>query len=161
MSSMIPRATRDALDPTASPEAATDPFGGEVVLYFRAGVPDVARDRQRAVLARLDQLTAEGAVGSVRTAQWAAKARVPADGPAPEAAARYDEFADAVGAGSLRPFFKERPGVGRLERVVVLPAVCLAVRDEGELLDVYPRYEDGAHRSVEDGIAALADGSDY
>jgi len=156
---MIPRATRDALDPTASPEATTDPFDGEVTLYLRTGVPDVARDRQRTVLARLDQLLAEGVIESVRTVQWAAKARVPADGPAPEAAARYDEFAEAVGPGALRPFFKERPGIGRLERVVVLPAVCLAVRDGGELLDVCPRYDDGAHRSVEDGIAALADGS--
>ncbi|CCQ36242.1 uncharacterized protein Nmlp_2059 [Natronomonas moolapensis 8.8.11] len=158
MSSMIPRATRSALDPTASSETATDPFDGEVTLYLRTGVSDVVRDRQRTVLARLDQLAAEGAIESVRTVQWAAKARVPADGPTPEAAARYDEFADAVGAGALRPFFKERPGVGRLERVVVLPAVCLAVRNDEEVLGVCPRYDDGNHESVEDGVAALADG---
>ena len=159
MSSMIPPVTRDALDPTASAEVATDPFDGEVTLYLRTGVPDVARDRQRAVLARLDQLVAEGTIGSIRTMQWNGKARVPADGPPPEAAACYDEFVEAVGTGALQPFFRERPGIGRLERVIVPPALCLAVRDGDELLDVYPRYDGGAHRSVEDGIAALAEGS--
>jgi hypothetical protein len=55
---MISRATRDALDPTTSPEVATDPFDGEVTVYLRTGFSDVARNRQRAVLARLDQLVA-------------------------------------------------------------------------------------------------------
>jgi len=51
---MIPSAMRDALDPTASPEAAADPFDGEVVLYSRAGPPtSPATDSGRCSLASI------------------------------------------------------------------------------------------------------------
>lgn len=141
--------------PDVDPEEV---FDGEVTIYLRSSAPDVARQRQHATLERIEGLKRAGAFESVETVRWQNKVSEPTDGPGSEAIARYEEFADAVGVQSLAPFFEERPGVGRLDRVVVLPVICIAARRDGDLVGVYPRWNEGAHESVEDALDALAEG---
>lgn len=157
---MIPQTIQEKADATAAlPDVDPDgTFDGDVTLYLRSSAPDVARERQHATIERVERLEAAGAFESVEIVSWQNRVSDPADGPGSEAVARYDEFVEAVGARSLEPFFEERPGVGRLERVVVLPVICIAARREGELVGVYPRWNDGTHESIEDALDALAEG---
>ena len=158
---MIPQPTIEGDGPDIPPVPEVDSeeaFDGDVTLYLRSSAPDVARDRQRAALERMKGLRAADAIETLETVQWPNKVSEPADGPDSETVACYDEFADTVGERSLEPFFEQRPGVGRLERVIVLPVICIAARREGELVGVYPRWNDGTHESVEDGIRSLAAG---
>lgn len=160
MSDVITRAIQEKAETSSAPPDVDleAPFDGEVTVYLRSSAPDVARERQRATLDRIEQLRAAGALEDVEIVRWQGKVSEPADGPGSETIVCYEEFVEAVGSQSLEPFFKQRPGVGRLDRVVVLPVICIAARRDGELVGVYPRWNDGVHESIEDALDALAEG---
>lgn len=44
---------------------------------------------------------------------------------------------------------------GESYRVVSLPALCLGIYKNGDLVDVYPRRDGGTFESIDDGLAAL------
>lgn len=162
MSSMIPNVTEPGAvrDVSSVPEIdPTQAYDGDVTLYLRSSAPDAARRWQRATVRRIEALHDAGAFATVEIVRWPNKVSEPADGPDSTPTARYDEFVEAVGKESLAPFFQERPGVGRLDRVIVLPVICITARRDETLLGVYPRWNDGTHESVEDGLDALASGS--
>ncbi|MBX0323289.1 hypothetical protein EGH21_09625 [Halomicroarcula sp. F13] len=75
--------------------------------------------------------------------------------------ARYNEFADwASETGAcLSPFFDVRlcysTETGERRRELVLPAMCLAVYEDGELTRVAPRSEGGTPTSIGDCLVAL------
>lgn len=148
---------------TLPPVTAETPFDASVTLYLRAGAPTAARDRQADARARVEALAGAGLLPDPSVSEWPSKAVVPTDGPADDDVETYDEFA-TVAAGRpglhLDPFFEDRPGVGRTDRVVVLPVVCLTVRREEMLTGLYPCWNGGTHESVEDGLAALEAGED-
>ena len=149
--------------PTLPTVTAETPLSASVTLYLRAGAPTAARDRQADARARVEALGDAGLLPELTVSEWPSKAVVPSDGPADGAVVTYDEFADAAAARPdvhLDPFFEDRPGVGRTDRVVVLPVVCVAVRRGGELTGLYPCWNGGTHESVEDGLAALEAGED-
>lgn len=142
---------------------AETPLSASVTLYLRAGAPTTARDRQRNARARVEALVDAGVLPDLTVEEWPSKAVVPNDGPTDPAVETYDEFADAAAARPdvhLDPFFEDRPGVGRSDRVVVLPVVCIAIRRDGELTGLYPCWNEGDHEAVEDGLAALETGED-
>ena len=148
--------------PEPSPVPEVDPqksFAGEVTVYVRSSAPDVARERQRRTLERIEQLANAGAVNSVEIVQWRNKVSEHVDGPKRDALEWYDEFVEAVGEQSLEPFFEARSGVGRLDRVIVLPVICIAARRDTDLVGVYPRWNDGVHESIEDALDRLTDGT--
>ena len=136
------------------------PLDGELTVYLRSSAPDVARERQRAVLDLVDCLESAAVVDDVPVVRWPKRVRAPAnsDPAAAAAVACYDEFVERVGVRALEPFFEERPATGRVDRVIVFPVICIAVRDEGELTGLYPHWNDGVHHSIEDCLAALSAG---
>jgi hypothetical protein len=151
-------------EPPALPTVTAEtPLSASVSLYLRAGAPTAARDRQADARARIEALVDAGLLPDCTVEDWPSRAVVPSDGPADSAVETYEELAGAVAARPgvhLDPFFEDRPGVGRTDRVVVLPVVCIAVRRDGELTGLYPCWNEGAHESVEDGLAALESGED-
>jgi hypothetical protein len=149
--------------PTLPPVTAETPLDASVTLYLRAGAPTAARDRQADARARVEALVDAGVLPALDVSEWPSKAVVPSDGPADAAVETYDEFRKAVATRPgvhLDPFFEDRPGVGRSNRIVVLPVVCIAVRRDDELTGLYPCWNEGSHESVEDGLAALESGED-
>jgi hypothetical protein len=149
--------------PTLPTVTAEEPLEASVTLYLRAGAPTAARDRQTDARARVEALADAGVLPDPTVSEWPSRAVVPSDGPADAAVETYDEFAAAVATRPgvhLDPFFEDRPGVGRSDRVVVLPVVCIAVRRDGELTGLYPCWNEGTHDAVEDGLAALESGED-
>jgi hypothetical protein len=142
---------------------AETPLDASVTLYLRAGAPTAARDRQADARARVEALADAGLLPDLSVSEWPSKAVVPVDGPADAAVGTYEEFADAAASHPgvhLDPFFEDRPGVGRTDRVVVLPVVCIAVRRDEALTGLYPCWNEGDHDAVEDGLAALESGAD-
>lgn len=137
--------------------------GASVTLYLRAGAPTAARDRQADARARVEALAEAGILLDSAVSEWPSKAIVPSDGPADSAVGIYDEFAAAVATHpgvDLEPFFEDRPGVEWIDRVVVLPVVCLAIRRGDDLTGLYPCWNEGRHETVEDGLTALEAGED-
>jgi hypothetical protein len=148
---------------TLPPVIAEVPFDASVTLYLRAGASTVARDGQANARARAEALVEAGILLDLTVSEWPSKVVVPTDGPADPAVEVYDEFAEAVGDHpnvDLGPSFEDRSDVAGVERMVVLPVVCLAVRRGGELTGIYPCWNGGRHESVEDGLAALEAGED-
>lgn len=140
---------------------AETPLEASVTLYLRSDAPTAARDGQTDARVRIEALADAGVLPDLTVNEWPSKAVVPTDGPADPAVGTYDEFAEATSGYPgvrLDPFFEDRPGVGRTDRVVILPVVCIAVRREGALTGLYPCWKGGDHQAVEDGLAALEAG---
>jgi hypothetical protein len=135
-----------------------EPLDADVTLYVREEVPDAASDRVERVLDGVQQLQRAGIVETVRRGEWPGSLAVPSDGSRDSPIAAYDEFVEAVGWESLNPFFERQPGSGAVESVLTVPPVCIAIRDDGELTGLYPRWNDGTHESIEDCLMALAAG---
>jgi hypothetical protein len=151
-------------EPRTLPDVTAEtPLEASVSLYLRAGAPTAARDRQADARARVEALDEAGLLPDLTVGEWPSKAVVPTDGPADPAVGTYDEFEETVATRPgvhLDPFFEDRPGVGRTERVVVLPVICIAVRRGEAVTGLYPCWNEGSHESVEDGLAALESGED-
>ena len=115
-----------------------------VTVYRREAVSSTERERQRIVVEEMGRLEEAGVLESVAVDDWS-DVRV---------GDRYDEFVNAVGAGALEPFFQEKADGSAVE----VPAVCIAIHDEGELTGLYPRHDGGTEQTVGDCIRALAAG---
>ncbi|MES3518245.1 MAG: hypothetical protein PPP58_11325 [Natronomonas sp.] len=133
-------------------------FRGTVTVHLRGTAPDAAHEQQRAVVGELRRLDRNDVIERLRVRRWERRVSVPSDGPDSEVVGLYDEFVDAVGAHALEPFFEQRPGIGRLDRTVVLPMICVTARRDGELVGLYPRYNDDEHESVSDALTRLRGG---
>lgn len=131
---------------------------GEITVYLREAPPEYVRERQRAVLDTFEQLEATGVLDDVSVVRWPKHVRVPSDRTDIDVGDTYREFADAVGADSLEPFFKRKPVSGRSGDVLVLPVICVAIRTDDELTGLYPHWDDGTHHSIEDCRMALSAG---
>lgn len=133
----------------------------QVEAFLRSSVPAVARERQEALLDRLDRLAAEGRIEyDVHT--W--EKRVPLDDDSALARERYDEFAAWAREcdARLRPFFDTRECYswtdGREYEALVTPVACLAVYWEGDLRGVYPHADGDRARSIDDCLSSLEGG---
>lgn len=138
----------------------------EVSMYARAAPTAVGKRRQEAVRNRLAALAGDGRISAVDVEQWPRRVIV-GQTESPRIAGLYEEFvvaADAAGA-RLEPFFGDRPGVSGLlqnatdDRVLTLPVIAITVRQNGEIVGLYPCYRDGIHHRVEECVEALEAGT--
>lgn len=116
-------------------------------LFYRAPAPDEARRSQERVFERLRDLERV----HVETHKWPMRVVLErdADVRAERALASYTEFDDWAHAHhmDLSPFFNVHEShwfTGEVTNELLFPMLCLAVYDDDELVDVYPRM-DGTH----------------
>jgi hypothetical protein len=142
--------------------------GPRVVLFTRAELPTPARKRRDAVVQELRCLAEGDALDGFEVVDWAK--RVPINAPSAERE-RYAEFSAWAGeAGvALPPFFDTRlcycMETGEKREELVLPAMCLAIYEDGDLRTVAPHADGRRTVSVEDaidrlGVAGASDDAD-
>ena len=129
--------------PTMIKVAGRTELAADITVYVRETAASAERERQAVVRKEMDRLESAGVLEDVTVVAWS-------DVPAGE---RYAEFVEAVGADALEPSFEERAG----GTVVELPAVCVAIRENGELTGLYPQYGD-VEQTVGDCVRALCAG---
>jgi hypothetical protein len=144
-------------EPTIIRMVDREPLSAELTLYVRETVPDAASDRVSSALEGFDLLEQAGVVTD-RRVETVSERSPGGDTTGLEPTAAYDEFVESVGWESLDPFFKTQRGTDGVDRVVTFPPVCVAIREDGELTGLYPRWNDGTHESIEDCLNALAAG---
>lgn len=131
-------------------------------LFVRADLPTPSEKRRTAVESRLQELRCQGVFDGVETTVW--EKRVPVSGDSCPEKSRYNEFAEwATDAGvCLAPFFDTREcysfDTGEKRRELVMPVLCLAVYDDGELTQVAPFARGGAPHSIEDYLDDIETG---
>jgi hypothetical protein len=129
-----------------------------VTLYVRGDMFG-ANDQQRAVVERLGELDAADVIDDYEVCVWTSRVRLTGD-ETPPVVAQYREFeswADAEGV-DIEPFFtvRERDSfVDGTVRELVLPVMCLAVRDDAGLAAVAPNVRGDETSSVHDYLDAL------
>jgi hypothetical protein len=135
-----------------------------VELYTRAGGPDVW-NHQRRTLDALDRLEQEGVVDEVSHDVWAET--VPLAGRMSETTfhrrtvERVREFEDWAIRRDRHvslPFDREERSsefTGEHHHLLRVPAVCLAVYENGDLVGVFPRQEHGETVTVDDLVETL------
>jgi len=145
--------------PTQMP---TTPQQRRATLYVRSDLPTPSERRRRAVEDRLQDLRCSGVLAEYETATW--RKRVPVgDRECPEGTC-YDEFvAWATETGcSLSPFFDTRVcyswETGEKRTELVMPAMCLAIYEDGTLVQVAPFSRGGVPNSIEDCLDDLEAG---
>ena len=119
-------------------------LAADVTVYLRETVSGAERERRQVVRAEMERLENAGVLGGVTFASWGEV----------RAGDRFDEFVEAVGAEALEPFFEEKAG----GEAIGVPAVCVALREDGNLTGLYPRRRDGAQQTVGDCVRALCAG---
>jgi hypothetical protein len=130
------------------------------VLYVRSDLPAPSEKRRTAVETQLQELTCKGVLDESETRAWKKRVPVESGGPCRERDL-YNEFADwARDAGvCLAPFFDTRrcysTETGDRQKELVLPALCLTVYEDGELVQVAPFASGGRTESVEDCLDRL------
>lgn len=131
-------------------------------LFVRADLPRPSECRRTAVEQRLQHLECAGVLDQYGTTAW--KKRVPvADEDCPERG-RYEEFRDwAADAGAtLSPFFDTRLcyswATGEKRTELVMPALCLTIYEDGELVQVAPFARGGTTHSIEECLDDLEAG---
>ncbi len=124
-------------------------------LFVRSDLPRPARERRGVLESRLDRLREAGQFDEVALTEW--DKHLPLDGSCdPAERERYEEFrAWARSRGvELTPFFDTREctcyETGTRRTVLVLPAVCLSVRDGDRLRAVAPHAGDSGTETIED-----------
>lgn len=133
-------------------------------LFVRADLPEPSERRLTAVEKRLQQLQCKGVFDEVETTVW--NKRVPVEGGDCPERSLYNEFAAwASEAGAcLAPFFDTREcysfETGEKRKELVLPAVCLAIYEDDELVQVAPFARGGSPQSVEECLDDLETGRD-
>lgn len=141
--------------------SSTDEARVTLDICLRSAVAGVTEARQEEVLDRVEQLKRNGAIDDVTVHYWGGRVAAPYDGTRNDSGTPdivtelYDVAADSD--LSLQPFFREKTA-DRDRTVLFLPVVCLVVRHNGEVAGVYPSTFEGDHQTLEDGLAALADG---
>ena len=128
-------------------------------LFVRNELPPPAREQARAVQRRLDDLATRGILDAVDVEFW--EKRVPIADCAPAVRDTYLAFeAWATDAGArLTPFFQTREcytrdGAETCDWLVV-PTMCLAVYEAGDLAAVYPHARGDETAAVRDGLDAI------
>lgn len=131
-----------------------------VELYARSTLPKAADRRREAVATRLDRLAERGCIDGYRIAAWRKRVPVTADTPERRAYERFREWAADEGV-SLSPSFSTREcydrETGEKREELVVPALCLAVYEGEELVEVYPHADGDRPQSVVGGLSALAE----
>jgi len=140
--------------------------GTRARLHVRETLPTPVRGRRERVTDRLSTLVAEGALAEYEAETW--DKRIPADGSGDrdtqDAYLAYSQWAEEAGV-SLSPFFETREcyswQTGERGTWMVLPALCLSVYEDDELVAVYPHRDGDTYESVWSGIDSLdpAEGS--
>jgi len=131
-------------------------------LFVRSDLPTPVQKRCEAVETLLNELESDDVVDEVSTTFWAK--RVPVDGGHSPERARYNEFCEwAREAGvCLVPYFDTREcysfETGEKRTELVMPALCLALYEDGELTRVAPFTKGGESRTIEDCLTELVDG---
>jgi hypothetical protein len=131
-------------------EETTNP---ELTVYLRSSTPLPARDRQREVVVRAEQLEQEGRIESVRVRQW--EDRIVVENGDEETVQTFETFKSraAESGHSIEPFFQEHERAGTRE--IVVPIICLAVHVGEDLKRVFPCRDENAAYSVWDCLTAL------
>lgn len=130
-----------------------------VELHSRRELPRPAEERVDSVVASLSALEDESSVDDLERHTW--RKRVPVSACDGRLRDRYLAFQGWAEEADVRldPFFGTRECFtaesGEFEDWLVLPAVCLAVVVDEELVAVYPHRDDSGAATVEDGIDAL------
>ena len=126
-----------------------------VELFVRSDLPTPSEKRQTAVEDRLQGLQCNGVLDEYETTVW--DKRVPVEGSTGRVErARYNEFAAwAADAGAcLAPFFDTRECYSwktcEKQTELVMPALCLAVYEDDELVHVAPFARGGTPHSIEE-----------
>lgn len=142
--------------------SSTAPGGRRATLFVRSDLPAPSQKHCTAIECELQELVCRDVLDGVETVEW--EKRVPLQGPGNGAERDlYNEFADwAREAGvCLAPFFDTRlcysSTTGEKRRELVMPAVCLAVYEDGDLVQVAPFADAGRTESVGECIAELAE----
>lgn len=142
---------------------STDPTP-ELELWLRAFSPSISKKRQRELIERARSLAADGVVDDVEVDTWSSQVCTP-DDDATDAIdtcpAVVGELLNAVEGTDLRlePHFGHRDvAPDRWGTVISLPVVCLLVRQDGELVGIYPATDDERSYSVTDGLERLEAG---
>jgi len=130
-------------------------------LFVRGDLPQPSRKRRTAVEAELDGLVSAGVLDGYGTTVW--EKRVPVEGCGGRSERdRYNEFAAWARehGACLAPFFDTREcystETGERRTELVMPALCLAVYEDGELARVAPFAEGGRAVSIEDCLSDLS-----
>lgn len=134
-------------------------------LFVRTDLPEPSQRRRRAVERRLADLQCGGAIDEFGITVWEKRVPVEGDCDGPERSL-YNEFAEwANEAGAcLAPFFDTREcysfETGEKRTELVMPALCLAVYEEDELVQVAPFARGGSTQSIGDCLDDLETGRD-
>ena len=133
-----------------------------VELFVRGDLPRPSEYRRTAVEQRLQRLQCAGVLDDYGTTVW--EKRVPVtDEDCPERG-RYEEFRDwaAKAGATLSPFFDTRLcyswATGEKRTELVMPALCLAVYEDEELVQVAPFARGARTHSIEDCLDDLEAG---
>lgn len=140
----VPGVTGDGDVPTMIKVAGRTELDADVTVYTREAASSAERERQAVVTEEMERLVDAGVLEAVAVKDWSDVS----------AADRYAEFVDAVGADALDPYFEERADGGAIE----VPAVCIALRQDDELVGLYPRSMDDSEQTVGDCVRALCTG---
>lgn len=133
-------------------------------LFVRSDLPTPAGRCRENITSRLAELVASDAIGEFSVSSWAK--RVPLDADAGvgqrerDLYRRFDDWARAAGV-DLAPFFDTREcyssTTGERQTQLVMPAVCVALYDDAELVGVLPHATETGSVSVADGLDRLTD----
>jgi hypothetical protein len=139
--------------------------GTRARFHARETLPAPVRGSRERATDRLSALVADGSLAEYNVDVW--DKRIPSDGSGdPEtrdAYLAYGAWADEAGV-SLSPFFETREcyswETGERGTWVVLPALCLSVYEDDELVAVYPHRDGDTYESVWAGIESLETADD-
>ena len=131
-------------------------------LFVRSDLPTPARQCRQTTLTRLEDLVASGVLEEFSVTSWAK--RVPIDAGADLGQFERDRFnafttwAREAGV-QLSPFFATREcyssTTGDRQTQLVLPALCVALYDDEELVAVVPHADENGSASVGDCLHSL------
>lgn len=145
--------------PTTAWEEAT-----RAELFVRSDLPTPVQHCRESAVSRLEQLVERNALAEFSVASWAK--RVPVAGDSDVGSferERYETFTSwARTAGvSLSPFFDTREcyswTTGDRQTQLVLPAACLALYVDDELVGVAPHVDGSGTVGIQDCLERLAD----
>lgn len=132
------------------------------VLHVRSDLPAPSEKRRTAVEAELQELACKGVLDEYETRAWEKRVPVDSGGPCRERDL-YNEFAEWAREADvcLAPFFDTRlcysTETGERRKELVLPALCLTIYEDGELVQVAPCAAAGRAESVDDCLERLAE----
>ena len=139
----------------------TDPKAIAVVCHARASL---ALDPIDAKIRTLRRCAREDRVGAVDVRYWPGEVKLSEVGetnPIVDVYDDYREWADAAGV-DIHPPFRLRESKRIVDdhatKLLVMPAFCLALYEEGRLVGVFPHQEGELQRSAAEPIAALRTG---